>query len=242
MKKFLTLGMLTMVGAGLASAQRGVVSITPRITGGDSSNGRCIIRIMVDDTVNVRIGNGQVRVETLAGQPSRDDGSECSSMLRNGRNLSDFRFRGIDGRGEVRLQQDPRQDQRGEAVVYIRDSKGGDEGYTFEVSWQGDNGRGGGGGGFQGGGGFPDRGNNNGGGGYDRALNACMDSVRGRVQRDFNVSNLTFDNMNANNNTGRKDRISGTARADGGRRERYRFDCEVNMNNGNVRNVNVRRN
>ena len=240
MKQLVTFGILALVGAGMASAQRGVVRINPRITGGDSSSGKCIVRIMVDDTVNVRIGNGQIRVETLAGQPSRDDGSECSSMLRNGRNLSDFRFRGIDGRGEVRLQADPRQDGRGEAVVYIRDSKGGDEGYTFEVSWQGDNGNSNGGGGF-----FPGGGNNGGnnGAGYDRALNSCMDSVRGRLQRDYNVNNVQFDNVNGNNNSGRRDRISGTARGDGGRRgSRYQFDCEVNMNNGNVRNVTVRRN
>ena len=254
MKQILTLGMLTISGVALASAQRGTVSINPRITGGDSSNGKCIVRIMVDDTVNVRIGNGQIRVETLAGQPSRDDGSECSSMLRNGRNLSDFRFRGVDGRGEVRLQSDPRNDPRGEAVIYIRDSKGGDEGYTFELSWQGDNGNsnsdgngngnrnGNRGGGFFGNNGRNGNGNGNGNGGYDQALNSCMDSVRTQVERDYGVTNLNFDQTNANNNNGRRDRITGTARAGGSRGDRYSYDCQVNMNNGNVRNVNVRRN
>jgi hypothetical protein len=248
MKQFLISGMLTIVTAALAPAQfnNNMVTITPRITGGDSVNGKCIVRIMVDNTVNVRIGNGQIRVETLAGAPSRDDGSECTSMLRNGRNLTDFRFKGIDGRGEVRLQSDPRQDSRGEAVVYIRDSKGGDEGYTFEVSWSGDNGQGfnQGGGGFFGGGGRNNnnRNNNNNSIGYDQALNSCMDQVRGKVSRDYNVSNLNFDQVNANNNQGRRDRIAGTARSGNGRRNTFRYECEVNMNNGNVRNVNVWRN
>ncbi len=241
MKQILTLGMLAISGVALASAQRGTVSINPRITGGDSSNGKCIVRIMVDDTVNVRIGNGQIRVDTLAGQPSRDDGSECSSMLRNGRNLSDFRFHGIDGRGEVRLQSDPRNDPRGEAVIYIRDSKGGDEGYTFEVTWQGDNGNGNGDG-NRGGGFFNNNSRNGNGSGYDQALNSCMDGVRTQVERDYGVTNLNFDQMNANNNNGRRDRITGTARAGGSRGDRYSYDCQVNMNNGNVRNVNVRRN
>jgi len=241
MKHLLTFGVLTMLGASIAPAQRvrDMVTIQPRITGGDSANGRCIIRIMVDDTVNVRIGNGQIRVETLQGQQSRDDGSECSSMLQNGRNLSDFRFRGRDGRGEVRLQSDPRQDPRGEAVIFIRDAKGGDEGYTFEVSWQGDNGDGRGGRNNDRGGFFSQNGNND--SGYDRALNSCMDGVRSQVNRDYGVTNLNFDNVNAGNNAGRRDRITGTARA-GARGDTYSYDCQVNLSNGIVRNLNVRRN
>lgn len=235
-------GAMLLMAVTATAQRREMVSISPRITGGDSQSGRCIIRIMVDDTVNVRIGNGQIRVETLAGRPTRDDGSECSAMLRNGRNLSDFRFRGRDGRGEVRLQSDPRQDPRGEAVIYIRDPKGGDEGYTFEVSWQGDSGNGGGFRGRNRGGFFG--GNQDGGGnnasGYDRARNACMESVRSQAERDFGVTNLNFDNVNANDNGGRRDRISGTARA-GSRGDRYRYDCQVNLDNGNVRNVNLRR-
>ena len=228
-----------MLGAGSLPAQRNAIVITPRITGGDSSNGKCIIRIMVDDTVSVRIGNGQVRVQTISGRDSRDDGSECSSMLQNGRNLSNFRFRGIDGRGQVRLESDPRENPRGEAVVSIRDAKGGDEGYTFEVSWQGDHGnRNGGGtrGGFLNG---NARSNNND-SGYDRALNACQEDVRSQVRQDYGITDLNFDAMNTDNNAGRRDRISGTARA--GRRDVYQFDCDVNLSNGNVRNVKVRRN
>lgn len=246
--RFFALSLLTVLGSGLSSAQRNAVGITPRITGGDSASGRCIVRIMVDDVVNVRIGNGRILVQTLQGRDSRDDGSECSSLLQNGRNLSDFRFRGIDGRGEVRLQSDPRQDPRGEAVIYIRDSKGGDEGYTFEVTWQGDSGNGrfnqGNGNGRANGrnGGFFGGNGNNDNDSYNRAVNSCMDSVRSRVQRDHNVNNLSFDDMNSDNNRGRRDRISGTARAGGRRGDVYAFDCDVNLNNGNVRNVNVRRN
>ncbi len=246
MTRFFVLALATVLGSGPALAQRNAVGITPRITGGDSANGRCIVRIMVDDVVNVRIGNGRILVQTLQGRDSRDDGSECSSMLQNGRNLSDFRFRGIDGRGEVRLQSDPRQDPRGEAVIYIRDSKGGDEGYTFEVSWQGDSGNGplnrgnGNRGNGNGRGGFFGGNNNN--DSYNRAVNSCTDSVRTQVQRDYNVNNLSFDDMNSDNNQGRRDRISGTARGSGRRADVYRFDCDVNLNNGTVRNVNVRRN
>lgn len=273
MRQLLTLGMLTIAAAGLGLAQRGTVNINPRITGGgDSSSGKCIVRIMVDNTVNVRIGNGQILVDTVEGQPSRNDGSECTSMLRNGRNLSDFRFRGIDGRGEVRLASDPRQDQRGEAVISIRDTKGGDEGYTFEVSWQGDNGNSNTGGGFFGGnnnnnnnnndgvynndgrynnnGSYNNNGRNNNGNnnngknnnvaGYDRAVTSCMERVRSQIQRDYNVNNVNFDNMNANNNSGGRDRISGTARS-GNSNDQYRYSCQGNLNNGNIRSISVSR-
>ena len=243
--------MLTITAAGLGLAQRGTVNINPRITGGgDSSSGKCIVRIMVDNTVNVRIGNGQILVDTVEGQPSRNDGSECTSMLRNGRNLSDFRFRGIDGRGEVRLASDPRQDQRGEAVISIRDSKGGDEGYTFEVSWQGDNGNSNTGGGFFGGnnnnnGVYNNNGRNNNGknnnvAGYDRAVTSCMERVRSQIQRDYNVNNVNFDNVNANDNSGGRDRISGTARS-GNSNDQYRYSCQGNLNNGNIRSISVSR-
>ena len=259
MNKIFVFGILMAASVASALAQRNTVQINPRLTGGDSSNGKCIIRIMVDDAVNVRIGNGQIRVQTLSGRDTRDDGSECSAILRNGRNLSDFKFRGIDGRGEVRLQSDPRQDPRGEAVIYIKDSQGGDEGYTFEVSWQGDNGatnnnnnRNGNGNGNGNGGFFGNNGRNNSNnnsnmrngndGSYDRALNACMESVRTQVLEEYSTTNLNFDRVNAANNNGRQDRISGTARAGGRRGDLFQFDCDVNLNNGNVRNVNVRRN
>ena len=50
--------------------------------------------------------------------------------------MSDFRFRGIDGRGSVKLVQDPR-NNNGMAVIRIDDPKGGSEGYTFDIEWSG---------------------------------------------------------------------------------------------------------
>ena len=60
------------------------------------------------------------------------------------RNPVDFRFHGIDGRGNVQLVGDPR--SRGVAVVRIEDNKGGTEGYTFDLEWRGGSGYGAGGG------------------------------------------------------------------------------------------------
>jgi hypothetical protein len=68
------------------------------------------------------------------------NGSECNSALPSG--ASNFRFKGIAGRGEVRLVQEPRPQNRWTAIVNIRDKKGGDHGYTFDLFWRND-GRGG---------------------------------------------------------------------------------------------------
>lgn len=98
------------------------------------NNGRCIIRVMVDDEVDVELSGDQVRVRVLKGGPGRDDGSECTQPLPIG-GFSRFAFRGIDGRGEVRLVQEPRPGNNYGAIVAIKDSRKGNEGFTFELSW-----------------------------------------------------------------------------------------------------------
>lgn len=99
-----------------------------------ANDGRCIIRVMVDDEVDVELNGDQVRVRVLKGNAGRDDGSECTQPLPLG-GFSRFAFRGIDGRGEVRLVQEPRPGNNYGAIVSIKDSRKGTEGYTFELSW-----------------------------------------------------------------------------------------------------------
>lgn len=122
--------------SGLAGAQ----VFTPRRTSDWSENrrdGKCTIRVRVDNEVEVNLRGERIGVKVLAGNPSRDEGSECNAPLpRNG--VRNFRFRGIDGRGEVRLLQEPSSSNRWTAVVGIRDSKGGEEGYTFQLTWDSD--------------------------------------------------------------------------------------------------------
>ncbi len=102
-----------------------------------AADGRCIIRVRIDDESDVELRGDRVLLRTLTGRPGRDDGSECSQPLPAG-GFSKFAFRGIDGRGEVRLVQEPRLGNGWTAIVAIRDKKGGDEGYTFELSWTAD--------------------------------------------------------------------------------------------------------
>jgi hypothetical protein len=53
-----------------------------------------------------------------------------------GRNLEGFNFRGVDGRGEVRLLAEPSPRNNFAAVVRIRDNASGEEGYAFRLTWQ----------------------------------------------------------------------------------------------------------
>lgn len=78
--------------------------------------------------------------------------AECNAPLPTNGNISDFRFRGIDGRGNPRLVQEPNRNNYFVAVVNVQDSQCGDEGYTFELTWNSDGYGGPGSGGI-----FPDR-------------------------------------------------------------------------------------
>ncbi|MBL8175260.1 MAG: hypothetical protein JNK48_11370 [Bryobacterales bacterium] len=102
-----------------------------------AADGRCIVRVRVDDESDVELRGDRILLRTLTGRAGRDDGSECSQPLPSG-GFTKFAFRGIDGRGEVRLVQEPRLGNQWTAIVAIRDKKGGDEGYTFELTWTAD--------------------------------------------------------------------------------------------------------
>jgi hypothetical protein len=162
-------------------------------------------------------------------------------------NPSDFQFKGVDGRGRVQLIRDPRQ-SGGVAVVRIEDPEGGREGYTFDLEWRGgtdsvpggigrggygNNGRFGRNGGFgRSGGGYPS----------SQAINACQDAVRDRANRDYGYRDVTFRNVNADNNAGRRDSIIGTFEGRrGSNRDEFDFTCSVDFNSGRVQSVDINR-
>ncbi len=111
-----------------------VRDIRANITGGPINEGRCNIEVNVDDVAVVEFSGDRGRIVTLSGQPSEWRRMVCSAPIPA--DPIDFRFRGIDGRGRIFLQNDPRSN-RGVAVVRIEDTKGGREGYTFELLWRG---------------------------------------------------------------------------------------------------------
>lgn len=112
--------------------------ITPRRTGDYDANkgtGYCMIRLRVDIETIVHVRGDRVGFETMAGRQSTDEGTECSQPLPSGNGLANFKFRGVDGRGEQTLLEAPSANNSWTAKIRIRDSRGGDEGYTGRIEW-----------------------------------------------------------------------------------------------------------
>jgi hypothetical protein len=104
------------------------------ITGGSSDRGKCTIEVNVDGGAEVQISGDTGRLVTLSGGRAEWRRFQCTGRIPNW--PSDFRFRGIDGRGNVALVRDPSRNG-GVAIVRIEDPHGGREGYTFDLEWRG---------------------------------------------------------------------------------------------------------
>src|SRR5215475_583588 len=140
----------------------GAVSQTRRadITGG-GGNGKCTIEVEVDGSATVEIEGGVGYLRTTGGQPATWRRFQCNQVMPP--RPVNFRFRGIDGRGSQQLVSAP--GYRGSrAVIRIDDPRGGREGYSFDIEWQGSGDNSGGGGPNPGGPGGPGGGRP--GGGY----------------------------------------------------------------------------
>lgn len=179
------------------SAQQITDTRTPDRRGG-GGDGKCTIEVEVDDVAEVEIFGNRAQIRTLSGSPARFRRFECNQDIPN--NPNDFRFEGVDGRGRQQLVRSP---GRGPAVIRIEDSKGGREGYTFDIFWRGGGGFGGGRGDYGGGrgdygGGRGNYGNNGnyGNGNWNRDLD-----FRGRGQgffREFRGPDTQLSNCRVN--------------------------------------------
>jgi len=220
------------------------------ISGSRGTSGKCTIEVRVDIAAEVDIYGDSGRLRTLAGQPATWTRMECTDPLPY--NMSDFRFKGIDGRGQVRLVQDPRQNNS-MAVIRIDDPRSGSEGYTFDIEWQGASG-GAPSGGFQSGsiqsGGVRSIGGT-GSGRYRRtrraistenAIDLCRTEVRARAERDYSLRNIDITAIGVDTASGRGDWVTGTFGQRSGylrRTSGYRFNCAVDYATGQVRTVEI---
>jgi hypothetical protein len=179
--------LLIVVAVGIASlsGQRITDRQTANVRGG-GGQGKCTIEVLVDDVAQVEIYGRNAVIRTISGAPSSFRRFECNQEMPN--RPYGFRFAGVDGRGRQDLVNSP--ENGGPALIRIEDSKGGNEGYTFDIFWNGGNysGRGGG---FGGGGGFGAGGfgNNNGGGfGGNSGWNNGWGNGSGWNNTNFNYS------------------------------------------------------
>lgn len=227
---------VTMLGAMACSLHGTTLPRRATIIGGTIGGaGRCTVEVEVDGAAEVEVVGDSGRLRTMSGQTAVWRRFQCTSPMP--RTPGDFRMVGLDGRGRVRLWQDPRHGG-GIALVRIDDPKGGRDRYVFDLQWQGF----GGGGGWQqpapapghpggGGGGFP----------VERAISICKDSVASRLNRD-GYGQINFGRIVPDDNPGRNDWINGTVT--GQNRfgtTRFSFACSVDFRSGTVRSVDVRR-
>ena len=97
--------------------------------------GRCEIRVWVDNQAEVRMRGDAIFVHTLVGSKGRDEGSECSQPMPYN-SVRDFQIRQTAGRNRVTLAQEPGRLNNYTAMVSIDDPQGGGDNYAFEVSWR----------------------------------------------------------------------------------------------------------
>ena len=209
-----------------------------RITGGgNGGSGKCTIEVVVDGSAEVEVRGDRGMLRNLAGQPPQWRRFECTGVMPP--NPGNFRFRGVDGRGNVQLVRDPR--NGGSAVVRIEDREGGAEGYTFDLEWGGDDG--GGGGRFGPNGGYPGPAGGPGPGRRwttEQAIQGCREAVASQISDRFRTNNVVFHDVRIDDNPGRNDWVIGRVDVRRyNREERYRFSCSVNFNNGNIRSADV---
>ncbi|MDT4968790.1 MAG: hypothetical protein QOJ64_3527 [Acidobacteriota bacterium] len=100
---------------------------------GGRQTGRLRWRGTVDDEINLVIRDDNVEVRTIGGSEYNNATFNFTSPLPR-RRLS-VAARLLNGRGEVRVIQQPSRDNDFTAVVQIRDTKGGARDYEIEVTW-----------------------------------------------------------------------------------------------------------
>lgn len=121
----------------LTSVAHADVSFTAkRMTRDDvpSGKGQCDLRFRVDNEVRLTIRGDRVVIRALAGQESRDEGSECNFPLPVG-TINNFRWEKRDGRGRIDLLEEPSSRSGNSAVFNIRDSDGGADRYHIRINW-----------------------------------------------------------------------------------------------------------
>ena len=123
------------IGLGVAAAASALAVMAPA-----NAQGRRDIswRGDVDDTVIVYIHGDRTRTETLSGNGPRNVRSNSFGRLPD-RPVTVF-LSDREGRGRIRVVQQPGPDNDYTAAVRISDPEGGSSRYRFTLSWRGPNG------------------------------------------------------------------------------------------------------
>src|SRR6185436_7047824 len=104
-----------------------------QITGGGGDRGKCTVEVRVDGSAEIEITGAEGRMRTLTGAAAQWTRMQCNSPLPA--NPLEFKFSGVDGRGNQYLVRPPGQN-RGAALIRVEDPQGGAQGYTFDLEWR----------------------------------------------------------------------------------------------------------
>jgi hypothetical protein len=99
--------------------------------------GRCEIRVWVDNRAEVRMRGDGIFLKTVDGAKSHDEGSQCTQPIPYN-SVRDFQVRQTAGRSRVNLAQEPSRMNNYTAMISIGDLQGGGDSYAFEVTWRSD--------------------------------------------------------------------------------------------------------
>jgi len=228
--------MLTMSGTAQTLPRRA------SITGdGNAREGKCTIEVVVDESAEVEIRGDSALLRNLSGRSAEWRRFQCNAIMPAV--PLGFRFQGIDGRGRQQLIENP--SSSGTAIVRIEDSKGGSEGYTFDILWTGAGdprqGAGGPGRGF---GRDRERDRDRGIGartGFDVAMRSCEDAVIDKALDRLRPQVMVIRRTANDDNPGRNDWVVGIFEVRRGRDwDRYSFECSVDFNSGRARSADFR--
>lgn len=107
--------------------------------GGGNNNNRPIVGNLtwsgvVDDVVQLKIRGGSVEVKAISGREVLNPNYNFTSPLPNRR--VDVEVDKQEGRGTVRVMQQPRRENDFTTVIEIRDTSGGARNYRLEIYWR----------------------------------------------------------------------------------------------------------
>ncbi len=100
-----------------------------------ADEGRCRLRVFVDDRARINLRGDQIIVETRSGRRSFDQGSHCTQPLPYHR-VDDFRVTSERGRGSVANVRIPNRRNDYTGSIVIDDPQSGGDTYVIEVAWR----------------------------------------------------------------------------------------------------------
>ena len=97
-----------------------------------ADSGSCTMEVVVPGEARIKVEGNEAKLEKLSGRDPEFKRFECTGAIPE--KPVAFRMEDTGGRGHMKLVHGPRH-HGGDAVIYIRDSKSGEDTYSFNLAW-----------------------------------------------------------------------------------------------------------